>query len=282
VSDGSSISTRRALGTICKAQGVAKLGLAPLVMAHTRAATHGDVTVANAHPFEAGPFVLAHNGVIFNHEEVNAKRQRKCAVDSEHLVLNLAEGVPFTELEGYGAVEYFDRTQPDAVKLCRMRNGSLAVYGVESARNRPAGVVWSSDAAHLESALGAARLDYFRYREPEEGVVYTVRGGGLYRSKEILKLREPTTVSNLGWYYDRTNGVRPWRDAGQSDVGRYYRCTQIAERLGLTYLGDSHWADEAGEVYDEADLMLLAWTEKQDGESIVSESVDVTKLGTEV
>src|SRR5574340_1215134 len=71
------------VGDICRAS-FASNGSTPLLMAHTRFSTHGKINKENAHPHQAGSIVLCHNGVIFNHEDLNKKYERKCEVDSMH------------------------------------------------------------------------------------------------------------------------------------------------------------------------------------------------------
>ena len=54
-----------------------------VVMGHVRFATHGTVSIRNAHPFSIGKVVGAHNGVIMNHSEVAQKINKSVEVDSE-------------------------------------------------------------------------------------------------------------------------------------------------------------------------------------------------------
>ena len=44
-----------------------------LFIGHTRHKTHGEVTIANQHPFTYGEFTGAHNGVVLNFAEVGEK-----------------------------------------------------------------------------------------------------------------------------------------------------------------------------------------------------------------
>jgi hypothetical protein len=165
------------VGSMADEKGIGALGLADVCMGHTRFATNGAVTVDNCHPFTVGDVTLAHNGMIYNHREVAAKYGRTCDVDSLHLAHHLAEGRPFNDLEGYGAVMYVRAQAPGEVHLSRMQSGQLSVYGLGS-RGKCWGVVWSSDQYHLQAALKAARVDCFPYETLRQGRVYVARTAG--------------------------------------------------------------------------------------------------------
>ena len=126
-------------------------------IAHTRWATHGEPSVANAHPhFSSGPgaqgsnpveltarIALVHNGIIENYEELRAELTHKgyvfdSATDSEvvvHLVDSLYDGDIYTalreataQLRGAYALAVIHKDEPH--RIVGARAGSPLVLGV--------------------------------------------------------------------------------------------------------------------------------------------------------
>ena len=120
-------------------------------IAHTRWATHGGVTQANAHPHMSGNEVaLVHNGIIENHETLRTELQEKgyvfnSATDTEviaHLVaenrkssgsLLAAVQTSVKQLDGaYGTV-IMEPQNPDRIVVAR--SGSPLVIGLGMGEN---------------------------------------------------------------------------------------------------------------------------------------------------
>lgn len=116
---------------------------------HTRWATHGKPTEANAHPHisMAGDFVVVHNGIVENYLELGAElRARGVVFQSEtdtevivHLIAQFAgEGLDLTEatrkacamMRGAHAIVVMSRSQPDRLVAVRIGNAGGIVLGV--------------------------------------------------------------------------------------------------------------------------------------------------------
>jgi len=82
-----------------------------IFLGHTRLATTGVVTERNVHPFVKGSIIGAHNGIIYNHEDIAKKIDKSVQVDSEVIfgLLNKKEKYQevFDLLEGDFALSWF-------------------------------------------------------------------------------------------------------------------------------------------------------------------------------
>jgi glucosamine--fructose-6-phosphate aminotransferase (isomerizing) len=114
-------------------------------IAHTRWATHGVPSEANAHPLQSGDVALVHNGIIENHDELRAELAAQgfrfeSDTDTEviaHLVqrelragADLADAVyaATRQLRGAYAIAVIDRKRPD--RVVGARQGSPLLVGV--------------------------------------------------------------------------------------------------------------------------------------------------------
>lgn len=205
-------------------------------MAHTRQATTGRVCAANSHPLRAGRVVLAHNGCVWNHSELNAIHGRRCNVDSEHFAHHLAEGRDFDDIRGYGTIEWMIDGEA-SVRLCRItENAALAVACIDwnDEKNRSEAVIWSSDPIHLAEALFAAGLsDRASKHVVDAGMVLRAENGTLYETSRRLAMAKD--------------------DAGSFDWRTYYRTQGRAEKARRKPTGNGkvrHWVRVGGELVE--------------------------------
>ena len=111
---------------------------------HTRWATHGAPTVANAHPHAAGPVHVVHNGIIENFRELREELAQKgigCETETDTEVVvrlvahEIAEGLEpaaavfavLDRLEGAFALAFLFENQPDL--MIAARHGSPLAIG---------------------------------------------------------------------------------------------------------------------------------------------------------
>ena len=146
------------------------------LFAHTRSASSGEINIKNSHPFKIGKILGAHNGAVYNHEDLCIQYGRNFPVDSMHLFAHLNENRPFNELVARGAIEWINNSDPKTIYLSKLFLGELAVYGIGT-ENNVEGIVWSSSYKHLLKSLFCAGInEHFRY-EVRRGRVYSVNNG---------------------------------------------------------------------------------------------------------
>ncbi len=144
--DGKAIKVQKNVGKIGEFKGFSTFPEANTALGHTRWATHGGVTQANAHPHLSNNsrIAVAHNGIVANYLALRQRLQAKgyhfsSQTDSE-VIPNLIEdflrqGQDFAaaarsalrELEGRNAFLALDL---DSQELIGVRNGSPLVIGV--------------------------------------------------------------------------------------------------------------------------------------------------------
>ncbi len=194
----------RAVGKVDRLE--AKLAAQPraghIGMSHSRWATHGGVTEANAHPHVAGGRIaVIHNGIIENHAALKAELIAQGVVfesetDTEvisHLVhAFVRQGADLTKavqsavrrLEGAYAIVVLDAQSPDRVVAARI--ASPLVVGLADGENFVA--------SDVQALLPVTR----RFQFLEEGEVADVRREGVtIFDREGRKVSRPVHESSL-------------------------------------------------------------------------------------
>src|SRR5262245_50487992 len=148
IHDGKGIEIVRTLGKLIKlSEALEKRTLTGTTgIGHTRWATHGRPSEANAHPHSAGPVAVVHNGIIENHVAVRQELEGQGVkfnsdTDTEivaHLIhRELNQGAPslyeavrraLRRVVGAYAIAVVSRSEPDVVVAAR--HGSPLVVGV--------------------------------------------------------------------------------------------------------------------------------------------------------
>ena len=226
-------------------------------VAHTRWATHGEPTSANAHPHLAGDRVaLVHNGIIENHAalrealmsegvEFQSQTDTEVIVHLVHKALksgaSLFEAVRQTigQLEGAYAIAVVDTEHEDEVVVAR--EGSPLVLGVGIGETFA-----GSDTLALRQVT-----DTFVYLEDGDLAVLRPAGFDIFNAQGEQIERSKTRLTGSD---------------GQADRGEfeYYMLKEIYEqpdrlRETLTFesLDDSLFGDNAAAIFDQVQAVQI-------------------------
>ncbi|MBR1939142.1 glutamine--fructose-6-phosphate transaminase (isomerizing) [Candidatus Saccharibacteria bacterium] len=205
---------------------------------HTRWATHGGVTVNNAHPHRAGDVFLVHNGIIENYKELKARLKNhefKSDTDTEVLAAlidskydantTLADAVAqaLREVRGTYGIIAFSAREPEQLVVARF--GSPLIIGLGKnetiiASDASALLGYTRNAIYLNDGelaictqenvdLRNLQLESLKARpEAIEGSAEQIQKGGYdhFLLKEIME--QPETLRNtLSGRIDAKNGT---------------------------------------------------------------------------
>lgn len=164
----------------------------PLI-GHTRAATTGEVSNKNAHPFlkKESKIAWAHNGIISNYQQFGSYD-----VDSEALIVGI-EKKDFKEFFGPVALVWIENG-----KLHAFRKGNPLYRGVRRA------AVYLASEQNMLAEIGCKRI-----KELSEGHLYIWEGGKIESSKSIPYNK--SYVSRTTYPYTEWAGTEydnDWRD----------------------------------------------------------------------
>lgn len=175
-------------------------------LGHTRSATSGSIATKNAHPWQVGAIVGAHNGCIWDGPDLD-----KYQVDSQALLARIARLQPVDDLQGYGAVTWLSLLDGDP-RLCAMSGGDLLAYRLVVNGGEAVAICWSST---LASIKWPANVSTRLLPKLSEGTVYKVNAKGeLVKLKYKLKLQDSgvrNRLTSLWWDADEC-GEYHYRD----------------------------------------------------------------------
>src|SRR3990167_6781144 len=141
------------------------------LVAHTRSASVGPVSIPNAHPFHIGKIILAHNGGVSNWRDLNKEHKRDFEVDSMHIAAHIDEGRDVGELHGWGTVTWIREGEPHKVYVCKFNNGSFAAAKIYSGKEQ-LGIAWASTHDALIRSIGVAGFTSLRLVKVEDEIQY--------------------------------------------------------------------------------------------------------------
>jgi predicted glutamine amidotransferase len=165
---------------------------------HTRHATTGCITPENSHPYRIADIVGAHNGMIYNHAEMNLKYDRKCSVDSMHIFEHIAAKMDTVELEGYGAIEY----KQNGKYFIARSHGELCVAKLKN------GIVWASTSEALDAAIFQSGYELEHFYQIDSGTIYLVELDGLYKTDMEFHLTDKKPIT----------GKTDWRQFSMQNI----------------------------------------------------------------
>ncbi|HII30097.1 glutamine--fructose-6-phosphate transaminase (isomerizing) [Candidatus Woesearchaeota archaeon CG08_land_8_20_14_0_20_47_9] len=189
-----------------------KMEAGRIAIGHTRWATHGNVTEANAHPHVScdGKIAVVHNGIIENYQELKAelKDHKFVSQTDTEIIPHLIEGYV---REGYGFVEATKRA------LSRLE-GRFAVVAVMAGYD---GLIGARRGSPLVLGLGGGEREYFIASDIPAFLNHT-RNVVFLEDNELVVLNKDYRIMNIktGEDIKREPQHIDW-DAAQAEKGDY-------------------------------------------------------------
>jgi len=213
-----------------------------VMIAHVRAKTIGLATVENAHPFERGNYILAHNGTLTNHKDLISKyelTESEYNVDSDVVCGCIAKNNNFDvikEIAGAAAFIIHDKTKPDLLYVFKNEQRPLW-RGVDAKGN----MYISSLAEPLYF------MELYNIKEFKNDVLYTIKDGNIIKSIKIKNtpytkpyVATTTYGNNYGSYnnYDYNN-YSNYHRAGIYENEGTYRNVWLRSKWNTSYINDA-------------------------------------------
>ena len=208
-------------------------------LVHTRFATTGEKTKENSHPFQIGTMLGVHNGQVYNHREVAKDHGISYQVDSELIFHQLQSDRPMSELEGYGAIVFFEG---GILHVGTFNNGSLHLVKTK------VGWIWASTKEAVNVALNHSGL-YTEFQfaaDIKDGRLYQLIGDKIVKDSRKLDISASKPSVSLWKGPSRTwdSATKGWVKADGTawpNKTYDYKSGKFVDEAGNYY---NQWADD--------------------------------------
>lgn len=173
-----------------------------MIMGHNRYATQGKVNKVNAHPFQFGTTVGAHNGTLRSGRGL--EDYNKFDVDSQALMFNIAnKGMDVVEeIDGAFALTVYNQETKE-LSIIRNKERPLFMTVTEDEKT----LFWASEEWMLSVALSRNGVEFLPIIQTEVGTLYTFYKGadgkiGMVEEKKNMYVAPPpVTRTHYGSYF---------------------------------------------------------------------------------
>lgn len=213
-----------------------------ILLGHTRFATEGAIVKNNAHPFQVGGVIGAHNGCVYNIAEMQTQLDKQCPVDSQLIFKsidatnNIQDAV--ADFDSDFALSYV-KNNPMILHLCRETNRPLSVAYVPQ----------------LETLYYASESDF---------IVDALLKAGIF-GIDVVKLNKNTLYSyNVAMFGDTiSNVVKTTFDyksrVYQYNINSYSNTSSIGNSQYDYEFADYDYVSDEIPDYDENGVLSKEW-----------------------
>lgn len=233
-------------GELYHAYGIKKYvreGLKTVAIGHTRAGTRGAKTKPNAHPYQEGKYIFAHNGMLSNFDHLQKIYGTEYEVDSQIIgyLLNNYDSkhkIFGKKLSGSYVVPFISMDKPYDLNIMVNTNPMSIAFSKDGSQ-----MYFASLGTYLEDALLLEDvIDDFEIRKLDDECLYKyfIQADAIFEEKEKVKMKHKGYSSS--WKGDASHGYNP----RGSFYGKKPGDNTTAKNFSSTYSGKSDTASHVG------------------------------------